>query len=105
MALKPVRIVAVSAIVRAYTWLHISDVPWLGAEDSEEGERVHGPCSDLGVAALHDGASDGGPVVLQPLDCLLEGQSRRGASLAGGGGGGGRRECCRGRPIGIGAGR
>lgn len=103
MALEPVGVVAVAAVVRPHARLHICDVPRLGAQHPEEREGVHRPGADLGVAALHDGASDGGPVLLEPLDGLLEGERAAPlVSVAGGGVCGGERGR---RPVGAGVGR
>lgn len=102
MALEPVGVVAVAAVVGPHARLHIGDVPRLGPQHPEEREGVHRPGADLGVAALHDGAADGGPVLLEPLDGLLEGQRAPLVAGTGGGGCGGERGR---RPVGAGVGR
>eukprot|EP00955_Chlamydomonas_euryale_P118999 366569-Chlamydomonas_euryale.AAC.36 len=74
MALQPVGIVAVAAVVRPDGWLCVSDVPGLWALHPEEGGGVHGACAHLPIVWEHHSAAALRPVGLQPRDGLLEGR-------------------------------
>ncbi len=71
--LQAVGVLAVAPIIRADGGFDVGDFPRLGAEDAQEGGRVHGAGADLGVVGLPDEAAFFGPEILQFKDDGLEG--------------------------------
>jgi hypothetical protein len=72
--LKAVGVLAITPVIGADRRLDVRHVPWLGSEHTQEGGRVHRPCTDLGVVRLCDQASVRCPEVLEFEDDFLEGR-------------------------------
>jgi hypothetical protein len=74
MHLHSVRVFAKPTVIRSEAGFHICHIPWLGAENSEHGGRIHGPGAYLFTEWLPDNASLVCPESLQAEDEFLEGQ-------------------------------
>lgn len=63
--MKPIGVLSITRIVRAYAWLNIGNIPGFRTKNSQKGTRIHGAGSDLSVAWLYNGASNGSPIFLK----------------------------------------
>ena len=73
--LEAVGVLAVAPVIGTHGGLHVGHVPRLGAQDAQEGGRVHRPGADLGVVGLPEHGAALGPEVLEFEDDFLK--SRR----------------------------
>jgi len=65
-------VLTVAAVRRASAGFHVGHVPGLGAQGTEESERVHGARALLQVVGLADEAAPVGPEPLQAEDEFLD---------------------------------
>jgi len=52
--LHPVWVLAVTRVIGTYGGLNVGHLPWLRAQDAQEGSRIHGSRPYLGVIRLPD---------------------------------------------------
>src|SRR5205823_6177925 len=69
-------VIAVTPVCGTAGRLHVRDLPRLGAEDAEEGRRMHGAGADFEVERRLDHASALGPETLEREDERLKGDAR-----------------------------
>ena len=74
--LQAVGIFAVATVGRTPRRLDVDRPPGLGAERTQGGRRVEGPCADLEVVRLQQDAALVGPEPLQDQDKILKGRRR-----------------------------
>ncbi len=72
VVLQAVRIFTVTAVRGPATGLHVSGIPRLRTDCTDESRRVESARAHLHIQRLHDDAALLGPVILQGLDQALE---------------------------------
>jgi len=71
--MEAVGVLAVTTVIGANGRFDIGNIPGLGTEDAEEGGRVPGAGTDLGIIGLGDEAAMSCPEILELEDDGLEG--------------------------------
>ena len=74
VVLQAVGVLAITTIFRATAGLHISGLPWLGAQGPQKRGGVRGASPNFHVNGLKQGTTLLSPVILQLQNDLLEGQ-------------------------------